>query len=450
VFSYLLLASISMAGGLSQLRKELKGASDANDSAAEIELARRILKADPRDGEAWTALVQGLIDTNDDDRALAAVGAWEAELGHPTAETEGFRGDACLDQKHPVAAERAWRASLAMKGDAADMLGKLADLLETEDRWTESVVPRERAIAAEPGDASHYANYAAALLHLHRWDEAIAAINHGNQLDATETTVQHWLPLIEQLEQWLPSIKELDGEIAAKPKEPERLLDQAILFEEANEPALALANARRALALDAGSALGHVLATAAELDLGDPDAAAKFKISHDMKLQRGADGHMDVTVFMQLAAADAAVRENPGKAAPYAARSKALRQLNQYVLALQEARIALRLDRALPQAEFEVGHDLDGLGRPGEALPHIVRATELRPNDPVAWYYRGVIEANRADYRAAIASQTRSLGIRESAVALQARADCELRLGLAAQAAADTQRLSQLPPTPPE
>ena len=97
-----------------------------------------------------------------------------------------------------------------------------------------------------------------------------------------------------------------------------------------------------------------------------------------------------------------------------------------------------------------MGHDLDGLGRPGEALPHIVRATELRPGDAVAWYYRGVIEAHRADFKAAIASQTRSLSIRESAVALEARADCELRLGLASQAAADSQRLHKLGPASPE
>ena len=91
-----------------------------------------------------------------------------------------------------------------------------------------------------------------------------------------------------------------------------------------------------------------------------------------------------------------------------------------------------------------MGHDLDGLGKPGEALPHIVRATELSPNNPVAWYYRGVVEANRADYRAAIESQTHSLSIRESSVAYSARADCELRLGMAAQAAADTQQAQRL------
>ena len=97
-----------------------------------------------------------------------------------------------------------------------------------------------------------------------------------------------------------------------------------------------------------------------------------------------------------------------------------------------------------------MGHDLDGLGRPGEALPHIVHSTELRPGDPVAWYYRGVIEANRANFNAAIESQTRSLAIRESVVALQARLDCELRLGLASQADADAQRLRQLNPTSTE
>jgi Flp pilus assembly protein TadD len=98
------------------------------------------------------------------------------------------------------------------------------------------------------------------------------------------------------------------------------------------------------------------------------------------------------------------------------------------------------LDTNSPDAQFEMGHDLDALGRSREALPHIIRATELRPGDAVAWYYRGVVEANRSDF-AAVASQTRSLAIHESEVALRARIDAELRLCLSDKAAADLNRL---------
>ena len=48
---------------------------------------------------------------------------------------------------------------------------------------------------------------------------------------------------------------------------------------------------------------------------------------------------------------------------------------------------------------------------------------------------------------AAIASQTRSLAIHESEVALKARINAELRLCLSAQATADLQRLHQIDPS---
>ena len=78
-------------------------------------------------------------------------------------------------------------------------------------------------------------------------------------------------------------------------------------------------------------------------------------------------------------------------------------------------------------------------------MSHISIATELDPNDPVMWYYRGLLEAQRADFDAAIQSQSRSLAIRESAVALLEREKCERRTGRIAEADADATRRKQLP-----
>ena len=447
VLSFLLLAPISMAGSLPQWRHQLEVAGQEKDPDAVIELTRRILAADPHDTNAWIQLVLARIKTEDYDRALASLKAWEKVAKPRPAAIDDLRGDVYLAQDLSGDAERAWRASLAIKPSDYRVLGKLADLFETQDRWPEVLALRSRAVAAQPA-AALLAARGGALLHLHRWDAANAAIQKANTLDATDPTVQQWLPPLEVLDQALPRIKGLDAEIAAKPGDPGPLLDQAALFTEAGQPSLALSNARRALALAPGSIRARIQAGEAELDLGHPADAARLKVSHDLK--RGADGHLSPETLRQLGLRDAAVGQDPGQPGPLAARSKALRNLNQYVLALDDAQAALRLDPQSPDAEFEMGHDLDGLGRPGEALPHIVRATELRPDDAVAWYYRGVIEAHRADFKAAIASQTRSLSIRESAFALQARADCELRLGLASQAAADSQRLHQLNPASPE
>jgi tetratricopeptide (TPR) repeat protein len=85
------------------------------------------------------------------------------------------------------------------------------------------------------------------------------------------------------------------------------------------------------------------------------------------------------------------------------------------------------------------------LGRKKEAMFYIDAATELNPNDPVQWYYRGLLEAECADFDAAIGSQSRSLAIRESAVALIEREKSERRTGHVADADADAARRKQLP-----
>jgi tetratricopeptide (TPR) repeat protein len=398
-----------------QWRVQLQAAQDAADPDAVIELTRRILAADPKDTASWTTLVETRIKVEEYDRALASLKAWERVAKPRPAAIDDFRGDIFLAQSLPADAERAWNASLTVDPRSYKVLSKLADLLETQERWPEVLALRTRAAAVKP-TAALLAAKAGALLHLHQWDAATATIWKANKLDATDPTVQS----------------------------PGPLLDQAAVFTEIGQPSLALSNARRALTLAPGSVRARLQAGLAQLNLGKPLEAAKFEVSHDLKLD--ANGRLGPQTLRDLDLRDAAVQQNPGKPAPLAARSKTLRGLNQYVLALDDARAALRLDPNSPEGEFEMGHDLDALGRSGEALPHIIRATELRPDDPVAWYYRGIVEANRADFTAAIASQTHSLSIRESEVALKARLDCELRLCLASDAATDLQRLHKLDP----
>ena len=444
VVAFFLAATISMADGLPGWRDQLRKADTDNDYAAGIELARRIVAADPHDTNAWTALVNYRVKTEDYGRALDSLAAWEKVARPRTGAIDAFRGDIYRAQGLDGAAERAWRASLAIDPRDYIVLSKLADLLEAGERWPEALALRTRAAAARPA-AALLAARAGALARVHQWDAANEAIRKANKIDATDETVQKWFPLLEQAGQVLPRIKALDAQIAAEPKAPEPLLDQAFIFTDIGLASMALTNARRALALAPGSVRARIQAGEAELDLEHPAEAAKFKVSRDLKRgDNGHNGHLSPQTLGELGLRDAEVERNPGKPGPLAARSKALRNLNQYVLALEDARAALRADPNSPDAEFEMGHDLDGLGRPGEALPHITHATELRPDDAVAWYYRGVIEANRADFTAAIASQNHSLSIRESAVALKARRDCELRLNLASQAAADSRRLHQL------
>ncbi len=451
ILPILLAAQLPACGaGLPEWRAQLKLAQAAADPDAVIELTRRIVAADPGDTSAWAVLVETRIKTEDYDRALASLDAWEKLTKPLPAAIDAFRGDIFLAQDLPADAEGAWRASLALDPRNYVVLSKLADLLESQSRWSEVLTLRTRAATAKPS-AALIAARAGAQLNLHQWDAAIADIHKANKLDATDPTVQQWLPKIELLAKRRKDVFAYDLLLnlarVSDPRNLHPLLDQAELFMEIGEPFLALANARRALAIEPGSVRARIQAGEAELGLGKPLEAAKFKVSHDLKL--GDGGLLGRPVLHELDIRDAAVRKNPGKAGPLAARSKTLRGLNQYVLALDDAEAALALDPNSPDAQFEMGHDLDALGRSAEALPYIIRSTELRPGDPVAWYYRGIVEANRADFGAAVASQTRSLTIHESEVALRARLDCELRLCLSSQAAADMQRLHRIAPSSP-
>jgi len=179
------------------------------------------------------------------------------------------------------------------------------------------------------------------------------------------------------------------------------------------------------------------------LDLSRGDEAAGLGVSYDLK--RDKNNHVPAEALRALGAADSLVLQNPGQADPFVARAKVLRQINQYTLALADALVGIKLDPGSAAAQFQAAHALDSLGRLGEAITHVEKATSLNPGDPVSWYYRGLLEARRANFDAAIECQSRSLAIRESNVALLEREECERRIGRIADADNDAQRRKQLP-----
>jgi hypothetical protein len=62
------------------------------------------------------------------------------------------------------------------------------------------------------------------------------------------------------------------------------------------------------------------------------------------------------------------------------------------------------------------------------------------------WFFRGVLERQRADFAEAVTSQTHSIEINESLVALNEREQCQRRIGKTAEADADLRRIRQLAP----
>jgi tetratricopeptide (TPR) repeat protein len=434
---------------VSQLRSQLEAAKDAADKPAIIELSRRILAIAPNDSDVWETLAQTELETEDWDRLEQTLDAWQKAVRRPPAAIEDFQGTLCFKRKDYQCAERHWLAYLATKPPASDTATEydnLADLCAAQQRWEDHANYRTKAIAAQDS-AARRVSRAIAFLRLHKWDAAYADIAKANKMDATDPEVKEWLPQFERLQGFLPQIKALDAQIAKSPNDPAiagLLLERARIFTLAGRPLLALDDAQRALKLQPASMHARIQTAEALLDVDRVDDATKLEVGRD--LRRGEDKHVSEQALRELSALDTRLLANPKDSEALAARSKILRGLRQFTLALADARAALAINDKSPDAHFEAAQDLNGLGRAKEALEQARIATELNPEDSEKWFFRGVLERQRANFAAAIESQTRSLEISESLVALNEREQCERRIGKINEADADLRRIRELAP----
>ena len=429
---------------VSQLRKQLAVAEDADDKPTIIELNRRIVAIVPSDSNAWENIAQGQFEIEDYDRLGETLKAWQKAVKRPPAAIEDFRGDLAVKLKDYANAERHWLAFLARKpspGNVAAIYDKLANLCADQSRWADCASYDAKAIAAEDS-ASRRVAHACVLLRLRQWDAAYAEMAKANKIDSTDAEVKKWLPQFERLGEFLPQIRTLDAQIKKSANDSALLLDRARLFTLAKRPLLALDDCERAMKLQPASMRARIQTAEALFDVGQPDDAAKLQVSS--KLARDKENQVSDQALRELSNEDTQIAQDPGNAEPLAARAKTLRDLRQLPLALADARAALAIDDKFAAAHFEAAHDLDALDQSKEALVHAVKATELKPNDGEAWYYRGVLEAERADFPAAIESLTRSLKLGETLEALRKRENCQRRIGRIDNANADLKRIREL------
>jgi tetratricopeptide (TPR) repeat protein len=432
---------------VSQLRAQLEAAEKAADKPAIIELSRRILALTPNDSNAWETLAQTQLEIQDLGRLEQTLDAWQKAVPRKLpglAAIEDFRGAMCFKRKDYQNAERHWLAYLATKpppADAATEYDNLANLCAEQKRWEDHAAYRTKAIGAQDSAARRVAR-ACAFLRLHKWDAAYANMAKANKMDATDPEVKEWLPQFERLQKFLPQIKRLDAQIAKSPNDIGLLLDRARIFTLAGRPLLALDDAQRALNLQPASMRARIQTAEALLDTGRPDDAAKLHVSD--KLARAEDKHVSAEVLRRLGAIDALLAQDPKNVDGLAARAGNLALLKQFTLALTAAQSALAINDKSAAAQFEAATSLYNLGNVKEALAQVRTATELDPNDPIKWYCRGLAEAERADFPAAIQSQTRSLNLHETVLALRERERCERRIGKTSEADADLRRISEL------
>ena len=447
----ILLAAIAFAAAeppeLQQLKSQLKAAQDANDKPAIIELSRRIVAIAPNDSDTWDTLAQTQLEIEDLGGLERTLDSWQKAFRRSPAAIEDFRAGLCFKREDYQCAEQHWLAFISKKPPAADVAtdyDNLAELCAAQSRWADHAAYRTKAIAAQD-TAARRVFRACAFLRLHKWDAAYADMARANKMDATDPQVKEWLPQFERLQQFLPRIKALDAQLAKLPNDPAvagLLLDRARLFTLAGRPLLALDDAERALKLQPASMRARIQTGEVLLEVDRADGAAKLNVSRD--LIRGKDRLVTDDVLRELGALDWRLAQNPKDIDALIGRAKILGQLRQFTLSLADANAALSINDKSAAAQFEAARDLDALDREKEALLHARIATELDPNDWAKWFLRGVLERQRADFTAAIASQTRSIEISESRVALSEREQCERRIGKTNEADADLRRIQEL------
>ncbi|MFL6506092.1 MAG: tetratricopeptide repeat protein [Candidatus Udaeobacter sp.] len=443
----LLTASVFAAAEtpqLQQLRDQLKKAQNAEDKPAIIELSRRIVAITPKDSGTWNTLAQTQFESEELDDLERTLDAWQKITKRPSAPIEDFRAEICFKRKDYQCAEQHWLAFLATKPPRSDMAtgyDNLAEVCAEQARWTEHAAYRSKAIAAQDTAARRVLR-ATAFLRLRNWDAAYADMTKANKMDATNPQVKEWLPQFEQLQKFLPQIKPLDAQIAKSPDDIALLLERARVFILAGRPLLAIDDAERAFKLQTASMRARIELAEAFLDAGRPEDAAKLQV--DRYLRRGEDKQVSGEALRELGMLDARLSANPKDADALGERAKILRELRQFTLALADANAALAVNDKSAAAHFEAARDLDRLNRQKEALLRARMATDLDPQNPEMWFFRGVLERQRADFAGAVSSQTRSIDIDESLVALNEREQCERRIGKTAEADADLRRIEEL------
>ena len=444
------------APNIQQLRDQLKKAQEAEDKPAIVELSQRIVAIAPNDSSTWDTLAQTQRETDELDGLERTLEAWQKASRKPPAAIEDFRAGLCFKRKDYPCAEKHWLAFIATKpprADAATTYDNLAEISAEQLRWADHAAYRTKAVAAQDSAARRVLR-AVAFLRLRNWDAAYADMAKANKMDATDSQVKEWLPEFERLQKFLPQIKALDVQIAKSPNDVALLLERARVLILAGRPLLAIDDAERAFKLQPASMRARIELAEAFLDAGQAENAAKLEV--DKYLRRGEDKlttaspsegpHVSEDALRELGRLDDRLSANPKDADALVARAKILRDLRQFTLALADANAALAINDKSAAAHFEAAQDLDGLDRQKEALLHARVATELDPHDSNMWFFRGVLERQRADFAGAVASQTRSIEISESLGALNEREQCQRRIGKTTEADADLRRIQQLAP----
>ncbi|HWB61810.1 MAG TPA: tetratricopeptide repeat protein [Chthoniobacteraceae bacterium] len=441
----LLVVALAPAARAADSRKDLDAqlaaaeAIDPPDTASAAEICRRILLLDPKDDAIREKRARDLFELGEYKDCQAELDAWaRVDKKVPPAATD-IAGDlaharADDDETADAQAVKLWLAYIAMKPREPETYKKIAEIYEQQSDWTELDGILTKLIKVEDSALTRVTR-ACARLELRHWDDAIADINKANQLDATDDSVKQWLPQFETLEKSLPKIKDLDRKIAAA-KKPDAflLLERGKIFLDIGRDSLALQDADAALKALPGSrrAILQKFKAGAGGDEATEMHVVVAKLDFDDKALFG------------LGDLDEKIAANPHDAALYTDRARACSDIEQYGLAIDDAREAVKLNPKSADALVELGFAEMKLDHPHDAAREFSRAIELDPKNAIGWRSLGELAMDRADYPDAIENFTKSLDLHQSPLVLQKREECYRNSGHKKEADEDLQLREKL------
>lgn len=420
------------------LRAEFAQAMREHSYGRAAELARHLLTLNKQDNGSWDRLIQAQFGLRDYDGIKRTLEEWRRTASKSSSKLDEYTGDLALTQSDPVAAVEAWTKALTGEPKALHIFEKIAQAERNQKHWAEEDAAWTAYINVQDAGMARLRR-ALCRRHLHRWEDAFDDLKHAKKLAPNDPEVSRTEKLFAQMGDHLDQIREINAALAVSPNDPGLLADRALLSLKGQDYEMALEDSIEAARLGPWALRPRLFQGIALIELGRLDEGTALGIQKSTRLATLTPEFLET-----ISRLDSEISVERSNADLYVARAWQLNEINQPILALQDAEKGARLDSKSAGACAESSYALMKLGRVEEALEQIKRATELDANLATAWQYRGELEMERGETMAAVDSLSRALDMNQTVTALQKREQCYRRLGLLVKAEQDRRTLEEL------
>lgn len=421
------------------LRDQLALAKKDGDAHAQIELIRRILDGSPSDDSLKGELAKLWLAVGDYDMAERLIAGWQdvppalkaRVLAEVLDRRDGKRSEAIaiLDRQ------------LASQPEDLETVRQLVRYLNAAGEQERIITLLTKAPGADK-DPGLLVARADAKRQALDFDGALQDFARAEHIDGENPAVTANRPAFARLATAVQNIRPATEAIAADSHDAGSLISRAHWYLYAGVPAPALQDARAALAIVPGSVAAVLVSSQAQAALGKLSfREARENLSVD--LSKAVTPAELGRVFLQ----DSALAKNPGDAAALAARSAGLAGLQQYLLALNDAKAALRITPDNGTAHVQKILCLVRLDRRDEAAGAVREFAASKPaKDQLAAALSILAEANfqASQFDWALAGITEAIALTPTPYYFKQRAAILTRLDRSDEARRDLAKADQM------